>query len=208
MISIQCHKKQHTMKEIVLATSNAGKIKELQAILSPIHCLPQTILNIPSPEETGLSFVENALIKARHASMQANKPALADDSGLVIPALMGEPGIYSARYAGPNASDEDNIKRLLHNMQSLAPKDRIAYYFCSIALVQHAHDPMPMIASGLLKGEITFNPLGTEGFGYDPVFYVNEFQCTVAQLPATIKNRISHRAKALEQLHHQLQRLE
>lgn len=195
------------MKEIILATSNIGKITELQAILSPLHCITQSTLGVDSAEEIGLSFVENALIKARHASMHANKPALADDSGLVIPALNGEPGIYSARFAGVNATDADNINWLLQKMNPLKSKEREAYYYCAIALVQHAKDPTPIIATGILQGIITTEPSGTGGFGYDPIFYLNEFQCTVAQLPATIKNTISHRAKALNQLREQILQL-
>lgn len=188
------------MKEIILATSNAGKIKELSALLAPIVCIPQTTLAIENVEETGLSFIENALIKARHASKHANKPALADDSGLVVPALNGEPGIYSARYAGADASDADNVALLLKNMSELTKDQRQAYFYCAIAIVQHAKDPTPIIATGLFKGSITFTPSGNNGFGYDPVFYIPEQQCTAADLPATIKNTISHRAKALSQL--------
>jgi XTP/dITP diphosphohydrolase len=188
------------MKEIILATSNSGKIKELQDLLSPISCISQASLSIQSPEETGLSFVENAILKARHASLISGKPALADDSGLVVPILNGEPGIYSARYAGNNASDEDNIHLLLQNLEDIPQNERQAYFYCAIALVMHAKDPTPMIATGQFQGQISQYPSGQNGFGYDPVFYVPEYQCTVAELPATIKNKISHRAKALSQL--------
>ncbi|MFI4918795.1 MAG: RdgB/HAM1 family non-canonical purine NTP pyrophosphatase [Legionellales bacterium] len=188
------------MKELILATSNPGKITELQAILAPVHCIAQTSLNINSVEETGLSFIENALLKARHASLCANKPALADDSGLVVPALDGAPGIYSARYAGNNASDEDNMQLLLEKMAHLQGPQRKAYFYCAIALIQHAKDPAPVVATGFFHGLITTAPAGAGGFGYDPIFYVTEYQCTAAQLPATIKNTISHRAQALSQL--------
>lgn len=193
------------MKEIILATSNPGKIKELQAILAPIHCIAQTELNIPDAEETGLSFIENALIKARQASQFAKKPALADDSGLVVPALHGEPGIYSARFAGEKASDADNIELLLKKMSALEGNQREAYFYCAIALVQSETDPTPLIATGLFKGIITKSPQGHEGFGYDPIFYVPDYQCTAAQLPLMVKNKISHRAKALLQLRALLQ---
>jgi XTP/dITP diphosphohydrolase len=188
------------MNELILATSNAGKINELNALLSPIVCIPQTELGINDAEETGLSFIENAIIKARHASLHAKKPALADDSGLVVPALNGAPGIYSARYAGINANDTNNINLLLHNMTHLTEERRNAYFYCAIALVHHEQDPTPIIATGLIHGTITTHPLGHQGFGYDPIFFVNEYQCTAAQLSANIKNTISHRAQALNQL--------
>lgn len=188
------------MKEIILATSNSGKIKEFQHLLAPVQCIAQNTLGIPSPEENGLSFIENAIIKARHATLLAHKPALADDSGLVIPALNGEPGIYSSRYAGVDATDKDNIDLLLANMAHLHLEQRQAFFYCAIALVQHATDPTPIIAIGRFDGSISISASGEEGFGYDPIFYVSEYQCTAAQLPATIKNTISHRAKALNQL--------
>jgi XTP/dITP diphosphohydrolase len=188
------------MNELILATSNKGKIKELASLLSPIHCIPQTTLGIEDADETGLSFIENALIKARHASVFAKKPALADDSGLVVPTLNGAPGIYSARYSGAQANDKDNIDLLLKNMAHLPPEQRQAYFYCAIALVRYEHDPTPIIATGMFHGVITFTPKGNEGFGYDPVFFVPEYQCTAAELSVSIKNTISHRAQALIQL--------
>ena len=188
------------MNELILATSNSGKIKELQHLLAPIQCVAQNTLGISSAEENGLSFIENAIIKARHASLLAGKPALADDSGLVVPALNGEPGIYSARYASIAATDKQNIDLLLENMAHLSAEQRQAFFYCAIAVVQHATDPTPIIATGLFNGSISTTVSGEGGFGYDPVFYVTEYQCTAAQLPATIKNTISHRAKALSQL--------
>lgn len=188
------------MKEIILATSNSGKIAELEAILSPISCISQTKLGIDSAEETGLSFIENAIIKARHASHLGNKPALADDSGLVVAALQGNPGIYSARYAGEQASDKDNIALLLENLKSVPCDHRQAYFYCAIALVNHAMDPTPMIAVGKWEGRISRSTQGNHGFGYDPVFFLEKYQCTAAQLPANIKNTISHRALALQEL--------
>ena len=188
------------MKELILATSNKGKIKELSALLPATHCIPQGDLGIEDAEETGLSFVENALIKARHASHFTKKPALADDSGLVVPALDGEPGIYSARYAGVHATDANNIDLLLSKMSHLHNEQRKAYFYCAIALVQHEKDPTPIIATGLLQGTIIREPKGENGFGYDPIFFIETQQCTAAQLAATIKNMISHRAQALNQL--------
>ncbi|MGQ3892802.1 RdgB/HAM1 family non-canonical purine NTP pyrophosphatase [Legionella sp. CNM-4043-24] len=192
------------MNEIILATGNAGKIAELEAILAPAHCISQSSLGIDSVEETGLSFVENALLKARHASRISNRPALADDSGLAVLALQGEPGIYSARYAGPDASDEDNITRLLDRLSQTADDQRQAYFYCAIALVQHANDPTPLIACGKVHGSITRKPSGSHGFGYDPVFYLPELGCTMAELATDVKNTLSHRARALQQLKHLL----
>lgn len=192
------------MNEIILATSNKGKIAELEAILAPIHCISQAQSGIDTPEETGLTFIENAILKARHTSRLANKPALADDSGLVVQALNGQPGIYSARFAGSHASDEDNISLLLAKLADTPDNARQAYFYCAIALVQHAEDPTPLIATGKLIGSIAKNRAGEHGFGYDPVFYIPAEQCTVAQLPAKIKNTISHRAQALKQLRAQL----
>ncbi|WP_115708616.1 RdgB/HAM1 family non-canonical purine NTP pyrophosphatase [Legionella sainthelensi] len=195
------------MKKIILATSNAGKIKELNSLLDPIECIPQTTLGISDAIENGLSFIENALIKARHASFHANEPALADDSGLVVPALNGAPGIYSARYAGNQATDAENINLLLENMVHLINEQREAWFYCAIALVQHAKDPTPIIATGICKGFIHDIPNGGGGFGYDPIFYLPEYQCTMAQLPAKLKNNISHRAQALKQLRNSIQNL-
>lgn len=188
------------MNGLLLATSNVGKIKEFEALLSPIHCISQNTLNIASAEETGLSFIENAILKARHASRLANMPALADDSGLVVRALQGEPGIYSARFAGINATDNDNIDLLLAKLADVEDELRDAYFYCALALVQHADDPAPIIAIGKLVGKISRERHGVDGFGYDPVFYIPEHHCTAAQLSPELKNTISHRALALKQL--------
>lgn len=188
------------MNELILATSNKGKIKELNAILAPIVCISQADLGVEDAEETGLSFIENALIKARHACRVTQKPALADDSGLVVPALNGAPGIYSARYAGQQANDSNNIELLLRNMEHLADEQRQAYFYCAIALVQHAQDPTPIIATGIFHGRIIRERRGEQGFGYDPIFFVEQQQCTAAELSASIKNTISHRAQALQHL--------
>lgn len=192
------------MNEMILATSNAGKIAELQAILAPVCGISQSTLGIESAEETGLSFVENALLKARHASRLGHKAALADDSGLVVMALNGEPGIYSARFAGPNAHDQDNMVKLLDRLKNVPENQRQAYFYCAIALVRHADDPTPLIACGKLSGIIASSASGSHGFGYDPVFYLPSHRCTMAELPVHIKNTISHRARALAQLQQQL----
>lgn len=189
------------MHKLIIATNNKGKIREFNALLEPIQCIPQSELGISDAEETGLTFIENALLKARHASRHTGMPALADDSGLVVPALNGAPGIYSARYAGEPSNNINNIHLLLHNMSHLADEQRQAYFYCALALVLQEKDPTPIITTGIFHGLITHEPIGDQGFGYDPVFFVQEYQCTAAQLSATIKNTISHRAQALNQLH-------
>lgn len=186
------------MKKIVLATSNAGKIAELQALLSPIDCISQHTLGIDSPPETGLSFIENAILKARHASLHSGQPALADDSGLVVPALQGRPGIYSARFAGVDACDKDNIHHLLQSLQQTNDEKRHAFFYCAIAYLTHETDPTPIITTGTLHGIITWEERGENGFGYDPIFYLPSAQCTLAELPIFQKNNISHRAIALK----------
>lgn len=188
------------MNELILATDNRGKLAELQALLTPIHVLAQGELGISSPDETGFSFIENAIIKARHASRIGQRPALADDSGLVVEALHGQPGIYSARFAGINASDAENIALLIDKLQGVPAEKRHAYFYCAIAIVQHSDDPTPLIATGRLSGMIINTPMGDNGFGYDPVMFLPEHGCTVAQLPAALKNTISHRANAFAQL--------
>lgn len=194
------------MRELIIATSNPGKLAEFQILLSPIQCIAQTTFGINSAEETGLSFIENAIIKARHASHLTNKPALADDSGLVVTALNGEPGIYSARFAGHDATDVENIQKLLDRLAEVEGQQRQAYFYCALALVQHATDPTPILSTGKLEGFISKEPHGEHGFGYDPIFHLVDYDCTVAQLPSKIKNTISHRALALQQLRNQLDR--
>jgi|TARA_R110000868_G_scaffold389702_1_gene659037 XTP/dITP diphosphohydrolase len=184
---------------IILATGNSGKINEFKALLSSKHCIPQGDLGINDADETGLTFIENALIKARHASRISNMPAIADDSGLVVPALQGRPGIYSSRFAGEHATDQENIKHLLKLLQTQTTPIK-AYFYCVIVFIQHADDPTPLFGTGRLDGHIVTNPTGTHGFGYDPIFYLSEYDCTLAELPATIKNTLSHRARALEAL--------
>ncbi|NCT57297.1 MAG: RdgB/HAM1 family non-canonical purine NTP pyrophosphatase [Legionella sp.] len=186
---------------IVLATGNSGKINEFKALLQSKHCIPQRDLGIDDADETGLTFLENALIKARHASRISNIPAIADDSGLVVPALQGKPGIYSSRFAGEQATDQDNIKYLLKLLKNQTNSTEVdAYFYCVIVYMQHADDPTPLFGTGRLDGQIVFNSEGTYGFGYDPVFYLKEYGCTLAELPATTKNTLSHRARALKTL--------
>lgn len=195
-----------SFEKIVLASSNAGKLRELQAILADkqVTLLPQSDFNIPDAIEDGHSFVENAIIKARHASKLSGLPALADDSGLVVDALNGEPGIYSARYAGISGDretvDAANNELLLENLEQVPEEDRSARFQCCLALVRFPEDPMPLICQGSWEGRILFEEAGDNGFGYDPLFYVPEYDCASAELDPAEKNRISHRAQALQQL--------
>lgn len=188
------------MNTLILATSSKGKIVELSSLLAPIQCIAQHQLDIMDAEETGLSFIENALIKARHASQHSNYPALADDSGLVIDALQGQPGIYSSRYSGLQATDTANIQKVLENLCGVESTQRQAYFYCAIVLMRYANDPTPLLATGRLDGYIALTPQGANGFGYDPIFFLPQYQCTLAQLSCEEKNKISHRAKALDVL--------
>ena len=190
------------MTRIVLASSNPGKLRELAALLAPLRLelLSQADLGIAAPEETGTTFRENALLKARHAAQHAALPALADDSGLEVDALGGRPGVHSARYAGAGASDTANLERLLQELQATPDGERTARYQCVIACVHRADDPQPLIATGTWAGHIVREPAGSGGFGYDPVFVPAGETCTAAQLPAARKNAISHRARALHAL--------
>ena len=183
----------------VLATNNDHKLREIQELISNrFDLVSQSDLEIDGAEETGLTFVENALIKARHASKLSGLPAIADDSGLEVDALGGRPGIYSARFAGNDASDDENVKKLLTEMSG--KQTRSARFQCVIVLLEHALDPTPLIAQGTLEGQILTEPRGHEGFGYDPVLYLPELSKTVADLSGPQKNQISHRARALQQL--------
>ena len=191
------------MTKLVLATGNAGKLKELQALLNglPYEVMSQKALGVTDADETGLGFVENALIKARHAAAATRLPALADDSGLCVDALGGAPGIYSARYAGPGATDAANNEKLLESLQPLrggAPL--VARFVCVLALVRHAEDPLPLICQAEWEGEILPAPRGDNGFGYDPLFFVPAEGVSSAELSRERKNEISHRAQALRQL--------
>src|SRR5690554_34086 len=195
------------MENIVLASGNQGKVKEIQQLLSPLgwHVTPQTEWDFEEAEETGLTFVENAIIKARHASRLTGLPALADDSGLAVTALGGAPGIYSARFAGLRCSDSDNIAKLLRQLTDTPEQERHASFHCVIVFLRHAEDPTPIICQGRWDGYITTTPQGTQGFGYDPVFWVPDLQCTAAQLTLEQKHQYSHRGHALRALLRELQ---
>ena len=188
----------------VLASNNAGKLREFEQLFSELglEVLPQAQFGVEDADETGLSFIENALIKARHASQKTNKPAMADDSGLVVPALNGAPGIYSARYSGKgDAANNEKLLRALDGVESAA---RSAFYVAVIALVKHANDPMPIIAEGRWYGRIAETPAGDGGFGYDPLFIPDGFDITAAQMARDEKQSLSHRALALNALAPQL----
>ncbi|WP_339690091.1 XTP/dITP diphosphatase [uncultured Pseudoalteromonas sp.] len=187
-------------KTLVLATGNPGKVNELAQMLNPleINVVPQSDFNVPDVAETGTTFVENAIIKARHAAKITGLPAIADDSGLEVDALNGAPGVYSARYAGEHASDQDNINKLLKELADNPV--RTARFWCVLVLMRHADDPTPLICSASWEGQITQNQDGQGGFGYDPIFYVPELECTSAQLTKQQKNAVSHRGQALQRL--------
>lgn len=188
--------------DVVLATGNQGKIRELNALLAGLAVTvhSQSELNIEEVPETGTTFVENAVIKARHAARQSGLPAIADDSGLEVDALKGAPGIFSARFSGEDGNDDKNTAKLLADLADIPDADRSARFQCIVVYMRHADDPTPIICQGTWEGLITREPQGDNGFGYDPVFYVPEYACTSAQLPAEVKNRLSHRGKALAQL--------
>ena len=193
------------MSRIVLASGNAGKIREIQAILQNDLIVPQSQFAISEAEETGSTFVENAILKARHAARHCGLPAIADDSGLVVDALQGAPGVISARYAGIGASDQANWQKLLDNMRDIPTETRTARFICILVYLRHADDPLPIIAQGIWEGHILEHAIGEHGFGYDPVFWLQDWQCSSAQLPPAEKNRLSHRAQALRELQRQLQ---
>lgn len=192
---------------VVLASGNAGKLRELTAMLEPLgwQVRPQSEWNVPEAVEDGLSFIENALIKARHAARHTGLPALGDDSGLVVDALDGAPGIYSARYAGPGAGDAANNRKLLEALDGIPADRRTAHFYCAIAMVRHAADPAPLVAIGRWDGRILDAPTGSGGFGYDPLFRVETHDCSSAELPPEAKNRVSHRGRALAALVRQLE---
>lgn len=194
------------MEKIVLASNNAGKAREISEILAAygISVVPQSDLGVPEIPETGLTFVENALLKARNACHHTSLPALADDSGLEIDALNGAPGIYSARFAGVGATDQANLQKALSQLQGVPESQRSARFQCLMVLLQHENDPTPLICQGTWEGSILTAPQGENGFGYDPVFYVQEHQCSAAQLSPNDKNALSHRGKALKALAEQI----
>lgn len=190
--------------KVILASGNAGKLKEFKAAFNDfnIELIPQPKTAEYEVEETGTTFVENAIIKARHASKLSGLPALADDSGLIVPALRGQPGVRSARYAGERATDQNNLELLLNNMQNV--EDRKALFFCCLVLMRHHQDPDPIIAKGIWQGSINKKASGGGGFGYDPIFYVPSHQCTASELSQVAKTSISHRAQAISLLAAQL----
>ena len=187
-------------QSVVLASGNQGKIREIQAILKPHPLVPQTQWQLIEAAETGSTFVENAILKARHAALHCQLPAIADDSGLVVDVLDGAPGVISARYAELGASDEENNMKLLAALADVPDSQRTARFICVLVFMQHADDPFPIIAQGVWEGKILQQPIGDNGFGYDPLFWVEDYQCSSAQLPPELKNRLSHRAKALQNL--------
>ena len=188
------------MKKIVIASSNPGKLREFAALLAPFDfdVVPQSALGVTEAPEPHATFIENALAKARHASRSTGLPALADDSGICVPALHGAPGVFSARFAGEPKSDQRNNEKLLAD---IGPhRDRRAFYYCSLVLVMHADDPHPLIADGQWHGELIDAPRGVGGFGYDRYFYLPEYKLTAAELAPEIKNRVSHRGLAMQSL--------
>ncbi len=198
-----------TDKRLVLATSNRGKLAELQPLLADAGyvLVTQSELGVDDAIEDGLTFVENALIKARHASRTTGLPALADDSGLVVPALGGAPGLYSARYAGEHGNHAANIRKLLGELAGRPAADRRAHFYCVLVLVRHPEDPQPLIAEGAWDGSILEAPRGSGGFGYDPVFLSPEFGCSAAELAPADKHRLSHRGRAIARLRERLAEL-
>jgi len=194
------------MQRIVLASSNPGKLAEFNLLLadSGFEVVTQASLGVDDAEETGLSFVENALLKARHAACATGLPALADDSGLCVDCLHGEPGLYSARYAGTHGDNAANNAKLLRELDGVPQEKRSAFFICVLALIQHADDPAPLIAEGRWHGHILDETRGIKGFGYDPLFIANGQSASAAELDPSLKSRISHRGQALVKLHAQL----
>lgn len=192
---------------VVLASNNPGKLQEFREILGDIHIsiIPQSDLGVPEVEETGLTFVENALLKARNAAKHTGLPALADDSGLEVDILNGAPGIFSARYAGTKVNFSENRQKLLSDLIAAGEDERTARFQCVLALLKHDHDPSPLICQGVWEGKVLFAPQGENGFGYDSLFFVPTHGCSAAELPPTVKNQISHRAKAIAHLIQELQ---
>lgn len=190
------------MSRVVLASNNKGKVREFNQLLADLHLqvVPQSEFGVPEAEEIGLTFVENAILKARNATRHAHLPAIADDSGIEVDALGGAPGILSARFAGPDASDADNLQKLLSALRGIPTAQRAARFQCLVVYMEHTEDPTPIICQGTWEGRITLEPRGENGFGYDPVFYVPDRDCTAAELPSEVKNAISHRGQALRKL--------
>ena len=189
-------------QRIVLASNNAGKVREFNQLLagSDFEVLPQSKFDVVEAEETGLTFVENAILKARNAAEHTGLPAIADDSGLEVDALDGAPGIYSARFAGSGASDQQNLEKLLADIKDIPDAKRTARFQCLMVYMRHAKDPTPQIFQGTWEGRILHAPQGDNGFGYDPVFFVPTHNCSSAELEPDVKNSLSHRGQALTQL--------
>ena len=190
------------MKEIVLASSNPGKVREINQLLATLdlQVRPQSEFGVVDAEETGLSFVENAILKARNAAQHTGLPAIADDSGIEVDILHGAPGIYSARFAGKGATDQANLDKLLAELDGLPEAQRSARFQCLMVFMEHANDPTPLICQGTWEGRILLAARGDNGFGYDPVFYVPTHNCSSAELPADVNNTLSHRGQALRKL--------
>ncbi|MCJ8349648.1 XTP/dITP diphosphatase [Moritella sp.] len=190
------------MSKVVLATGNPGKVREMSALLAEfgLEVLPQSNFNIVEADETGTTFIENAIIKAKHTAALTGLPAIADDSGLAVDALQGVPGIYSARYAGVDASDRDNLLKLLDALKGVPTAQRTARFHCVLVYMTHAEDPTPLVCHGSWDGVITEQPSGEDGFGYDPIFFVESEGCTSAELTKQRKSELSHRGQALTKL--------
>ncbi|MEE3652285.1 MULTISPECIES: XTP/dITP diphosphatase [unclassified Brenneria] len=190
------------MQKVVLATGNPGKVRELAGLLADfgLDIVAQTELGVDSAEETGLTFIENAILKARHAAQITGLPAIADDSGLAVDALGGAPGIYSARYAGVDAGDRQNLDKLLQTLKDVPDEQRGASFHCVLVYLRHAEDPTPLVCHGRWQGVLTHEAAGTGGFGYDPIFFVPELGKTAAELTREEKNALSHRGQALRLL--------
>lgn len=191
------------MKQVVLASRNEGKLAEMQELLSPLGWKLRSIADFggEAPDESGQSFVENALIKARHAAVLSGLPAIADDSGLEVDALEGQPGVLSARYAGDKANDTSNNQKLLRELKGVPDDRRGARFYCVMVYLRSAEDATPVIAQGQWRGLIAHNPRGANGFGYDPLFLVPDQKCSSAELPPALKNKLSHRGKAAKHLY-------
>lgn len=187
-------------QQIVLASGNPGKIKEIQAMLAQHLIVPQSAFNVPECDETACTFLENALLKARNAALHCRLPAIADDSGLIVDALNGAPGVLSARYAGIGAGDQDNLDKLLEALNGVPDAQRTARFICAMVFIGHAEDPCPVIAQGAWEGRLLGHAAGHHGFGYDPIFWLPDQQCTSAELSADVKNSLSHRGQALRHL--------
>ncbi len=190
------------LPRIVLASGNQGKLREIQALLADleVNVIPQSAFDTPEADETGLTFVENAILKARNAAQATGLPAIADDSGIEVEALDGAPGVRSARYAGEGATDDDNLNKLLIDMHGVPESKRAARFHCVMVYLHEPSDSTPIICHGIWPGRLLYAPRGRNGFGYDPIFYVPTHDCASAELPTAEKNRISHRAQAVREL--------